>query len=677
MPTVVAASYGLAAVAYGALAVLLAVVWRDRMRGSLLLLAVALTALWALATVLTGGERDTLRIVALELAKSLGWTVFVARALNASRRGPLAPWLHVGPIAVVALALLLATVATRTAGGGGSLPSVERTLVVAALALAIYGFVLVEQAFRNTRASEHWAVKFLWLGVGTVFAYDIALYSASYVLGGLQAELWAARGFALACAVPLLALGVARTREFRPQLLMSQKLAFYTGSVIAAGAYLLLVSVAGYYVRVLGGTWGAALQIVLVFAALVALAAAVFSSAVRARLRVELAKHFFPYKYDYRTEWLDLTERLTRDAEGSSLAQRTVEAFARLARAGGGGVWVRRDDALQPVAGGLVARRVPAEPAEGAFCRFLAEREWIVDLDAARAGGGRDASVPVPAWLLEMQDAWLAIPLLHERRIVALVVVQHPLAPQRLTWEDLDLLRTAGRQAASYFALELAGEALGRERQFAAFNRFSAFMMHDLSNILAQQRLIVENAARHRHNPAFIDDAIDTIENTVRRMTRLLDQMKSGGGESVARRAVLVDVAERAVRNLADRVPAPELVAEDTAIAAVVAADRLEHVLEHVIRNAQDATPPDGSVRVVVRAESTGGVIEVVDTGRGMDAEFVRDRLFRPFDTTKGAKGMGIGAFQTREFVRAAGGDVHVSSTPGSGTSFVIRLPRA
>jgi signal transduction histidine kinase len=58
-----------------------------------------------------------------------------------------------------------------------------------------------------------------------------------------------------------------------------------------------------------------------------------------------------------------------------------------------------------------------------------------------------------------------------------------------------------------------------------------------------------------------------------------------------------------------------------------------------------------------------------------MEPEFVRDRLFRPFDSTKGAKGMGIGAYQAREYVRVLGGDVEVQSSPGCGTSFSISLP--
>jgi putative PEP-CTERM system histidine kinase len=602
--------------------------------------------------------------------------VFLGQALGGIGSRDLSPWLRFGPLAVAALALAVGAGA-RTEPLLGFI-TLERTYVVAGLALGILGFVLVEQALRNTRESQAWAVKFLWLGAGALFAYDIALFSVSYVSGEIEQTLAGARGFAVALTVPLIATGVARIQAFRPQLQMSQRLAIYTSSVLIAGVYLLAVSLIGYYVRVFSGSWGSALQVVLVFAALLALAVVVFSSTARARVRVILAKHVLPYKYDYRNEWLDLTERLTKDTEATSLPERTLQAFTRLARARGGDLLVRRDDTLTIVSGSLLGPSAGVqEPADGPFCRFLEDNEWIVDLDRAREGDGRDAEVPVPEWLHRIADAWLAIPLLHEQRIVACVVLRRPLAAERLTWEDLDLLRTAGRQAASYFALENAADALARERQFAALNRFTAFLMHDLSNVVAQQRLIVENAARHKRNPEFVDDAIETIDNTVKRLSRLLEQLKTGeGGSQAPRRTRLADVARQAVTRLQDRTPAPTVASLDDGAWALVSSERLEHVLEHVIRNAQDATPPEGSVSVEVRSEGNSAVIEVVDTGRGMDAEFVRDRLFRPFDTTKGAKGMGIGAFQTREFVRSAGGDVRVSSSPGSGTAFVILLPK-
>ncbi len=283
----------------------------------------------------------------------------------------------------------------------------------------------------------------------------------------------------------------------------------------------------------------------------------------------------------------------------------------------------------------------------------------------------------MPDWLLEIERTWLVVPLLQEDRLVAFVAIARPLAPQALEWEDLDLLRTAGRQSASYIALEQAAQRLAQSQQFEAYNRFAAFMMHDLKNLIAQQTLVVENAARHRGNPEFFDDAISTIDNSVKRMNRLLEQLRRGDTAGQARRVQLAGLCSDTVRRCGDRRPVPELVGTSPDVEVVVSAERLALVLEHVIRNAQDATPPDGSVRVELRRNAAHAEIEVIDNGAGMDAAFVRQRLFRPFDTTKGSQGMGIGAFQTREFVRMSGGEVQVKSTPGRGTCFLISLPLA
>jgi len=103
----------------------------------------------------------------------------------------------------------------------------------------------------------------------------------------------------------------------------------------------------------------------------------------------------------------------------------------------------------------------------------------------------------------------------------------------------------------------------------------------------------------------------------------------------------------------------------------------MESVLGHVIQNAQDATPPGGEVKVEISTEGGHAVVVVRDSGSGMDGQFIRERLFRPFDSTKGLTGMGIGAYECREFVQSAGGQVVVSSTPGKGTLFKIILPLA
>jgi signal transduction histidine kinase len=66
----------------------------------------------------------------------------------------------------------------------------------------------------------------------------------------------------------------------------------------------------------------------------------------------------------------------------------------------------------------------------------------------------------------------------------------------------------------------------------------------------------------------------------------------------------------------------------------------------------------------------------VTDKGVGMTADFVRDRLFKPFQTTKPA-GMGIGVYESSQYVASLGGELVIESAPGAGTRVHVRLPRA
>jgi signal transduction histidine kinase len=101
----------------------------------------------------------------------------------------------------------------------------------------------------------------------------------------------------------------------------------------------------------------------------------------------------------------------------------------------------------------------------------------------------------------------------------------------------------------------------------------------------------------------------------------------------------------------------------------------LAAVLGHLVTNAQDATPADGRITVEAVLQDGALVLAVEDNGSGMDEAFLRERFFKPFDSTKGSKGMGIGAYQARQFVEAAGGEVRVRSAPGEGTRFEMRFP--
>ena len=199
--------------------------------------------------------------------------------------------------------------------------------------------------------------------------------------------------------------------------------------------------------------------------------------------------------------------------------------------------------------------------------------------------------------------------------------------------------------------------------------------MHDLSNLIAQHSLVVQNAERFRDDPAFIDDAFDTIAHSVARMERLISQLSQRPKRPDYRVVDVRRVLSTAVERSLQRSPGPVLDAGDSAVYSRADPEQLTTVIEHLIRNAQESISGDGTVNVELAVHNGRARISIADTGCGMTPEFVRERLFRPFDSTKGSESMGIGAYQAREYVRSVGGRVDVSSEPGAGTTFSLHLP--
>jgi putative PEP-CTERM system histidine kinase len=165
-----------------------------------------------------------------------------------------------------------------------------------------------------------------------------------------------------------------------------------------------------------------------------------------------------------------------------------------------------------------------------------------------------------------------------------------------------------------------------------------------------------------------------TVEHSVERMKQLMLQLRDGTTPvDVTHRVDLADVAARVKRSKVAHKPAVEIEMQDE-VAAKGHPDRLERVIGHLVQNALDATAPDGRVWIRIARQGTNAVLEVGDTGHGMTAEFVRERLFKPFQTTK-QTGMGIGAYESHQYVHELGGRVLVDSTPNVGTRVRLMLP--
>jgi putative PEP-CTERM system histidine kinase len=253
------------------------------------------------------------------------------------------------------------------------------------------------------------------------------------------------------------------------------------------------------------------------------------------------------------------------------------------------------------------------------------------------------------------------------------LLTKAPSAP-RLNYEDRDLLKTVGNHVAVHLAQEKSDSLLAEAQQFEAYNRLTAFLMHDLNNLIAQQSLIVKNAEKHKRNPDFVDDAIETIKGSVDRMTRVMSQLKRENTELSVKDVELLPVLRAAIDRCNDREPNAVLESALNGFRAVLDPDQLSMIIVHLVRNAQDATSQDGQIKVNAVHEADVVTLEIADSGVGMSEDFIRERLFRPFDSTKGAQGMGIGVYQAREFARNNGGDLVAYSRPGEGTRMVLTL---
>jgi putative PEP-CTERM system histidine kinase len=538
--------------------------------------------------------------------------------------------------------------------------------------------LLVEQVYRNKTIEERWAIKFACLGIGGMFAYDFYVYTNMMLFRELNPELWNARGVINALTLPLLAVSIARSKSWSTSFVVSRRVMFHSAALFGSAVYLLAMGSAGYYLRFFGGQWGTVMQAGFLFGAICLLLVILFSGTFRSWLKVSINKHFFTYNYDYREEWMRFTRILSE--RGPNLGDRTIQAMAALVESPGGTLWLRSD------AGRYETRarwHAPAsdmvEPDNSPFCRFLESTQWVVDLDEFAARPDKYEGLAVPAWLLDYPRRWLVVPLILHQKLFGFLVLQRARSPLKLNWEITDLLEIAGSQAAGHLAQEDAANALMVARQFESFNRMSTFVVHDLKNLVAQLSLMNANAEKHKDNPEFQRDMLETLNHSVQKMKLLLQKLSRSENAEKPLPLAVEQVVRQAVALKSAFEPRPQLVVEVPGLTVMADRERLERVVGHLIQNAIEATPRDGHVMIRLGHRAVSGQpeaveIEITDTGEGMSEEFVRERLFKPFDSTKSA-GMGIGVFESREYITELGGVLEVTSQPALGTTFKVVLP--
>lgn len=673
-------AHALAASLFGALAVWVARSAREPGERSLFAVAALTTAIWALAGAMAGPDQGVARLA--EHGRNLAWLAFMYRLWTQGRdRSAAVPVAFLYGIlsAVLAFAAVIDLAVPWLTGIPRLAEAALRTAIVLQMMMAAGALVLVHNLYTAATPDTRTALRLPLVALAVMWLYDLNLYTVFNLARGWAGDLLALRGVAMVLIAPIFALGVHRAGRWTVQL--SRSMAFQSLGVVAVGGYLVAVVLITSALDLLGGELVRVLQVAFVFGASIAALILLPSRAFRAWFRVKIAKHLFQHRYDYRQEWQRFTDTIgRRGSDASPIEERIVQAVADITESPGGLLLVPDESgALAPMASWNWPQvQAPSYAAGPALGEAFLRTGRIVALDALSATGDDegDDGLVIPEWIVAEPAAWAIVPLIHFDRLAGLVLLHRPVINRTLDWEDFDLLRAVGRQAASYLAEAQGQEALSDIRRFDEFNRRFAFIMHDVKNLVSQLTLVTRNAERHADNPEFRADMIATLRSSTARMNDLLARLsqhnKARTENPVPLRAL--DLVEGVARTR--RPIHPVVVAGGGDLTVLADPQRLEQALQHLVQNAIEASPRTEPVLIELAARGDEGFIAIEDKGPGMSSAFIREKLFKPFASTK-ENGFGIGAYEARSLIAGMGGRIEVSSREGRGSRFEIVLPLA
>ena len=501
MPDIATFAYLACTMLYVFLVSLLAVSWRGRLQGALLISAALFSVAWSAVHAYQHwiSILPAWLIFMVEIFRDIAWILFMLGLLNYGRYKIL-PKLVEYTIYFLCILVAITGLGVEFYFESYTLYSPSNQVsIIGILLLALSGLILVEQLYRNNRGSATNSTKYLAISLGTIFAYDIYTYSTLYILKEVDSHVWIIRGGINALIVPILVIFARRNPELSLEIFVSRHIVFYTTSLIGAGLYLLTVAVGGYYIQRHGGEWSAVFQAVFFVIAAIMLIYILTSSANRATLKIFLSKHFYENKYDYGEEWMRLNSILSEQKDVEEVRKQVIVALTDILDSSGAQLWIKQEsggyaciDSLSiPVSNNIVEE-------DDKLVMFLNRRNWIVDIDEYMRTPDLYAELVLPSWLSDIKAVWLIIPLQHRNNLLGFVVMAHPNISRKINWEDRDLLKVVTDQVASYLAVVTMTEELDRAYQFDAFNRLSAYVVHDLKNLVAQLGLVVANAEKHR-----------------------------------------------------------------------------------------------------------------------------------------------------------------------------------
>ena len=550
------------------------------------------------------------------------------------------------------------------------------------LVALVWILVNLEQTFRSAVGTMRWRIKYVVLALLVIFGARLYVSSQAILFSAPAIALWGVESGALLIGCLFLTLAYTRTGWHEIDVHPSSAVLRSSLTVIIVGGYLFVIGVLALLVKRFGGAEVFQLQAFVVLLGMAGLAVLLLSDRARQQLHLFVARHFRKAQHDSVRIWTSFSRGLARVTDQAGLCTMSAKLISETFDVLTVRVWLLDEQTGQF----KLADSTAPVPDKSGTARFGDVLPTTVTAGFTTRSAPFDLENLTDQWAEELRRLnpstfpsggnRLCVPLLAGTRVVGLILLADRINGAAYTLEELELLRCIADQISSVLLnIRFAGE-LAHARELEAFRTMSAFFVHDLKNAAASLNLMLKNLPVHFDDPDFRQDALRGIGNTAHRIDDMIARLSELRQHSDAVR-VNTDLNQVVATSLASvtNLPGVDVVSELEPVPAILGdREQLQSVVTNLIMNARDAVGPGGCIRVRTQHRGNRVVLSVVDNGCGMSQAFVRDSLFRPFQSTK-KKGLGIGLFQSRAIVLAHGGGVHVESEIGKGTSFQASFP--
>ena len=560
-----------------------------------------------------------------------------------------------------------------------SLASWGRVLYVFVVIGMALGVAQLELVLRASREPVRHKLKFVVIGLGGLAGYQIYQASQMLLFPVWRAEhvLVSSVGATIALCLIAFGLGRSRLREVLVNTYVSQQALFGSVTFIVIGLYLLAVGAVGEWLRRTDQPLGVGLSVVVVFGALIGLALAAFSKTVRAEFRRFLTRNFYRSKYDYRAQWLQVTEAFHQVASKEAILDRLMDLLIKTFATTTLSIWSFREaDRRFCQVRSMTAEKEPV-PIELSHPVIVQLRESDEPVLIGKARAKRNDGADSPDDPLADVGAALCCPIRAQGKLTAFVALGRQLRGEAYGTDDCDLLRGISHHVGAL----LSNTSLAEERQASAeleaLHRFSVFCLHDLKNLAARLSLVAQNAAHHGRDPAFQESAMRTVTDTAKKMTALLSKLSlKSYGPPVAGALEMVELSvliEEIVAPIREEGLVRLRVVGGPVQPVMAVRDQIHQVLLNVVLNAKQAIGEKGDISIAIEQSNGSVVVMVEDTGNGIPASMF-ESLFRPSQSSRPG-GLGVGLYQCKQIVEAHRGTIQIRSQPGKGTHVQIELP--